>query len=168
MAFVETERGVFGIGYESLRIFALCLAIFFVPLLISQQLVTGTLVNAMLIYSALKVKGNWSYLPAMMPSVAAMLAGMLFGVSHAVLLMLPFIWLGNMALIFLMKKIGNERYWNGLAVSALVKTAMLSASVLALVNFAGLPSALIQSFTYLQLITAISGGILALIAMERM
>ena len=67
-----------------------------------------------------------------------------------------------------MKKIGNERYWNGLAVSALVKTAMLSASVLALVNFAGLPSALIQSFTYLQLITAISGGILALIAMERM
>jgi hypothetical protein len=162
MAFVEIDRDAFPSWHDGARIFVLCAAIFFVPLLFSQQLIAGTLVNAMLIYSALRIRGNWSYAPAVIPSVAAMLSGILFGAVHAVLIMLPFIWLGNMALIFIMKKMGAMKdYYKILLGSAIVKTAIISVSCLSLVYFAGLPSGLMQNFTYLQLITAILGGILA-------
>jgi hypothetical protein len=162
MAFVGIEKEVFPSWHDGARIFILCSAIFLVPLLFSQQLIIGTLVNAMLIYSALRVKGNWSYAPAVIPSIAAMLAGILFGAVHAVLIMLPFIWLGNMALIFMMKKLSSmKEYYRILLGSAIVKTAIISISCLALVYFAGLPNNLIQNFTYLQLITAVLGGILA-------
>ncbi|MCX6773902.1 MAG: hypothetical protein NTY68_02775 [Candidatus Micrarchaeota archaeon] len=164
MAFVGIEKDIFAEKHETIKVFALCFAIFLVPLLFSQQLIAGTLVNAMLIYSALRIKGSWSYVPAVIPSVAAMLAGVLFGAAHAVLLMLPFIWLGNMSLIFVMKSMKD--YARSLATAAAVKTAILSVSVLALATFAGVPSALISSFTYLQLVTAISGGILAFVAMK--
>jgi hypothetical protein len=166
MAFVDIGRDIFIARHEMIKVFALCFAIFLVPLLFSQQLVAGTLVNAMLIYSALRIRGSWSYAPAIIPSIAAMLAGILFGVAHAVLIMLPFIWIGNIALIFMMKSMKD--YAKSLATAAAVKTAILSVSVLALVTFAGVPSALIAGFTYLQLVTAISGGILAFVAMKGM
>ena len=162
MAFVEAFVDFFPTRHESARIFALCAAIFFVPLLVSQQLITGTLVNAMLIYSALRVRGSWSYVPAVIPSIAAMLAGILFGTTHAVLAMLPAIWAGNMALIFIMKRMVEIKdYATLLAGSAIAKTVIISASYLSLVYLIDLPNNFLQVFTYMQLITVILGGILA-------
>ncbi|MEI7961939.1 MAG: hypothetical protein WCI04_06405, partial [archaeon] len=72
------------------------LALFTIPFIIANQLIVGTLVNAILIKSAIDFKSKKVFLLSIIPSIAAFLAGILFGnLTHQVLLMLPFIWVGN-------------------------------------------------------------------------
>ena len=152
--------------YENIELFVYSLAAFGIPFLFPQpQLLTGTLVNAFLIMAALHFRG-WKVLPlVMLPSAATVLNGVLFGPFTVFLLyMMPFIWLGNFALVYLFKRLhiaNKTNYFLTLGVSALAKAGLLFGVALLLVDANVLPAAFLTAMGVLQLGTAIAGGIIA-------
>ena len=74
---------------------------FFIPFLISgPQLLTGTLVNCLLILGIKFVDKKNHLFISILPSIAAVLNGLVFGKFTIFLVyFLPFIWLGNFVLI---------------------------------------------------------------------
>lgn len=161
---MELNRGVFrfpSVGREEFELFAVCSIALFAPMLITQQLLLGTVVNAALIFSALRISGMKAYFPAFVPSIVAMLIGLVFGQpAAAAAAMLPFIWLGNAALMLIVRKM-RDAYWKAVTAAAAAKAAILFASSLALVYFAGLPAQILAAFGIMQFITAALGGALA-------
>ena len=161
---MELDKSIFRFplaNKEGFELFGLCAIAVFAPMLVTQQILLGTIVNATLIVSALRVSGTKTYIIAFIPSAIAMLLGLVFGMpSHAVALMLPFIWLGNATLMFIIRKL-RDAYWKAIAAAAVTKTAMLFVSSLALAYFAGLPAQVLAAFGIIQFITAMLGGALA-------
>ncbi|NYZ76956.1 hypothetical protein H0O02_01425 [Candidatus Micrarchaeota archaeon] len=152
--------------YENIELVVCSILAFTIPLLFPQpQLLTGTLVNAFLIMAALHFRG-WKVLPlVMLPSMAAVLNGVLFGpFTVSLLYMMPFIWLGNFALVYLFKRlhIANKTdYFLALGVSALAKAGLLFGVAYLLVEAGILPTMFLTAMGLLQLGTAITGGIVA-------
>lgn len=152
--------------YENIELFVYSLAAFAIPLLFPHpQLLTGTLVNAFLVMAALHFRG-WKVLPlVMLPSMAAVLNGVLFGPFTVFLLyMMPFIWLGNFALVYLFKMMfvaNKTSYFLALGVSSLAKAGLLFGVALLLVNADILPALFLSAMGLVQLGTAITGGIVA-------
>jgi hypothetical protein len=166
---MEIDKSVFRfpfIGKEGFELVLLCSAAFLAPMLVTQQIALGTIVNATLVLSALRISGAKAYLPAFIPSVVAMLLGIVLGQpSGAVAAMLPFIWLGNAMLMFVVRKI-RDKYWKALVTGAMSKTALLFASSFALVYFVGLPAKMLAAFGIIQFATAMLGGTLAYAALK--
>ncbi len=156
----------FKVKYENIELFFYSLVAFTIPLLFPHpQLLTGTLVNAFLIMTALHFRG-WKILPlVMLPSIAAVLNGVLFGPFTIFLLyMMPFIWLGNFALVYLFKKlhlVKGADYFIAVGVSALGKAVFLFAVAYVLVAVNVLPAMFLTAMGAMQLGTAILGGIVA-------
>jgi hypothetical protein len=149
------------IGREGFELFALCAIAVFAPMLVTQQLLLGTIVNATLVFSALRISGPKAYVPAFIPSIITVMMGLVLGQpAAAVAAMLPFIWLGNATLMFIMRKV-KDAYWKAIAAAAATKAAMLFASSLILVYFAGLPAQILAAFGMIQFVTAMLGGALA-------
>jgi len=152
--------------YENIELFVYSLVAFTIPLLFPHpQLLTGTLVNAFLIMAALHFRG-WKVLPlVMLPSIAAVLNGVLFGPFTVFLLyMMPFIWLGNFVLVYLFKKLHlakGTNYFITLGISALAKAAFLFAVAYILVGANILPAMFLTAMGAVQLATAIAGGLVA-------
>jgi len=87
----------------------LLIATFILPLvadvtgsvIVNNQFLIGPAVNAALIVGAIKLRKFWSVLPIVfVPSVAAFSLNLLFAIGNQfMLLMIPAIWFGNMALV---------------------------------------------------------------------
>ncbi len=152
--------------YENIELILYSFAVFLIPLLVSHpQMLTGTLVNAFLIMAALHFKG-WKAAPVViLPSIAALFSGLLFGpFTIFILYMMPAIWIGNFILVYLFKylhMIRNLNYWAALGGSAIAKSALLFGAAFLLVNFNIVPAALLTAMGIMQLGTAIAGGIVA-------
>jgi len=152
--------------YENIELVLYSFAVFLIPLLIpSPQMLTGTLVNAFLIMAALHFRG-WKAAPiVILPSIAALFSGLLFGpFTVFILFMMPFIWIGNFVLVYLFKYLNlakNMNYWAALGASAIAKSAVIFGAAFVLVNFSMVPSALLTAMGIMQLGTAIAGGIIA-------
>ena len=87
---------------------ALCFA---VPFLIGHpQLFVGSVVNAALVFAALHFK-KYQILPIIiLPSLAVATRGLVFGPFTIFLVyLIPFIWLGNMALVWGIKYFSFQR-----------------------------------------------------------
>ncbi|MDD5336910.1 MAG: hypothetical protein PHS02_00315 [Candidatus ainarchaeum sp.] len=157
-----------GAQYANIELGVYVVLGFTLPLLLpSSQLLTGTAVNAFLVLGALHFR-NWNLAPiAFLPSIAALLSGMLFGPFTPFLLyMLPFIWTGNLLLIYLMKKLHLEKgfgYSGALVVSVLAKSALLFASAFLLLKFGLVPSAFLTAMGVVQVATGLMGGVVALL-----
>ncbi len=142
-----------------------------IPLMIpSPQLITGPLVNAMLILSALHVRGLKSYIPAIIPSIIAYGLGMLLGSNTPfIIYLMPFIWLGNFALITIYKySLPNTtgKWIKTMSISAVLKTITIFTGTLIIANHVHLPEQIYTVFGYMQIITALLGGFLAYIIKE--
>lgn len=152
--------------YENLELILYSTAVFLIPLLISHpQMVTGTLVNAFLIMAALHFKG-WKAAPiVILPSIAAVMSGLLFGpFTIFIVYMMPVIWIGNFVLVYLFKylhMIRNMNYWAALGGSAIAKSVLLFGAAFLLVNASVLPAVFLTAMGVLQLGTAVAGGIIA-------
>lgn len=152
--------------YENIELFLYSIAAFAIPLLVPHpQLLTGTVVNAFLIMAALHFRG-WKVAPlVILPSMAAVLNGVLFGpFTVFILYMMPFIWLGNFVLVYLFKQLHaakNINYWAALGGSAIAKAALLFGAAFLFVNVGVLPAMFLTAMGILQLGTAIAGGIVA-------
>jgi hypothetical protein len=159
----EAFLGIVESGWVELP--AICAAAFLLPIIIGQQLVLGTLVNALLIVSALRIKSQYAYVPAFIPSIAAVAAGAVFGMpSQAIAAMVPFIWGGNVALMFIVRRISG--FGKALPLAAIAKAALLFLSSFALASFGAFPVSAVQSFGMIQLATALMGGALAYAALN--
>lgn len=184
------DRGIYDLSKykEILEIILLTLGIFVVPMVIpkliilifgkesviasNSQYVVGSIVNLSLIITGINVKG-WKKIVGLvtLPSISAILSGYVFkSASIFTVYMIPAIWLGNFALIYMYKYmfVGGKRNY---ALSAIVAVALKVAVIFLGFNilvWAGvipnnLPirAALQTSMGVNQLITASIGSVIA-------
>lgn len=140
------------------------LFLFSIPLLPLNQLITGTIINAILIKSVLGIKSKKVFLLSIIPSSSVFLGGVLFAnLSFQIALMLPFIWLSNFVLMFLMRKLvveNKKEYFVSTFVSSICKNCLLFSVAFVLFYFGFVPVIFLTIFGIMQFITAMSGAVL--------
>lgn len=152
---VDVKQLLLALGFTALS--------FTIPFVWGQpQILVGTFVNFLLFASA-------SFLPfelllpvALMPSVSVLARGMIFGPwTFTLVYMLPFIWMGNLVMVGIFKRIGGREGVEGIGgmmIAAFAKAGFLFLAALALFNFNLVPKIFLTSFGVVQLVTAIAGG----------
>jgi hypothetical protein len=135
---------------------------FSLPFLLPQsQLMLGAVVNSSLVLSAFYLKGRKVIPAIVLPSIGAVLRGMMFGPSTAFLIyMLPFIWAGNALLVGGMKLLYGRMklaYALSSAMSIAAKVLLLFGSAYVLYSFGLVPAVFLASMGVMQAITAAIG-----------
>lgn len=157
---LELSEFDFSASKENLHLLVYSAVSFFIPLLLKQpQLLVGSAVNSMLILSALNLR-TVKIIPAIiLPSIAAVLGGVLFGgLTIYLLYMMPFIWCGNLTLVLLVKKLklaDKRNYIFSLGTAAVIKTAIIFSAALFIAP------KLLFAMGPIQLVTAVIGGSIA-------
>ncbi len=149
-----------------LNIFLPCLA-FAIPFFVSgPQWLTGTLVNTLLLTTAMRVpKKDW-FLTAVLPSLAAVSHGLVLGKFTPFLLyFLPFIWLGNLILMNVFLLINKPSYL-GILLGAISKSVVLYFSALIFFRLNIVPALFLTSMGLIQFVTAVTGGTIALLVVK--
>lgn len=173
---------------EFLEIFFISLGVFLTPLVVPQilsfvfgansflatnsQYVVGAIVNTSLIIAGINIKG-WKKIIGIviLPSISALLSGSVLHLSSIyTLYMIPFIWLGNFALVYLFKFLFVSKKMNYILTSIiaiLVKCAFIFGGYLVLLSTNVIPQnskvaqVLMTSMGINQVITAAIGSIIA-------
>jgi len=145
------------------RITLLSTFAFLVPILFSQitlfpnQLLIGTIVNAFLCYSALRYNLAKSLPIILLPSIGALVSGIVFHqFSIFLVYLIPAIWLGNLTLWYFIKRFAEKRVF-ATAIASLTKTTIIFGFTLTLYLFDSIPKAFLIPMSVIQLITAICG-----------
>jgi hypothetical protein len=139
---------------------------FLIPFLISgPQLLTGTLVNLLLIFGAKFTNKKYHILLAVIPSIAALLNGLVFGKFTAFLVFfLPIIWMGNFVFIKSINIFGkNLSMPLSISLGLIIKTLILFSSALLYFKLSLVPEIFLTSMGVFQLITGILGGLVFLL-----
>ncbi len=139
---------------------------FFVPFFIGNpQLVVGIIVNASLVLSALNLKSKMLFPSIMLPSLAVLSRGIIFGhFTYFLIFMIPFIWIGNAILVYCFKKLRLENKKNMMFVivfGATIKSIFIFSAAFALYKFNLVPSIFLMTMGLFQFYTAVAGGIFA-------
>lgn len=138
----------------------------------NSQIIIGSIVNTALIVTAINLNGWKKILGVVtMPSISTILSGYVFGsASTYMVYMIPAIWLGNFALVYLYKLLLLDKKMNYFLtgiIGVIVKVAIifLSFNVLNLFNIfpEKLVSTLQNAMGLTQLITATIGVIVAFV-----
>ncbi len=141
---------------------------FSVPFLLKQpQLLVGSAVNAVLFIAAAKFSTK-NLLPlAVIPSLAAVLNGVVFGPFTMFLLyFLPFIWVGNLILMGLYKYLTKVPTIARIPLAAVVKSGFLFAIANLYVSISLVPAIFLIAMGKFQLITALIGGAAAFVLIK--
>ena len=153
-----------GIDAKKLALLALPLTAFLIPLVFAgPQIVIGSLINCYLFLSTqLYPKKQWLVLAAL-PSIAALSHGYLFGPATPFLIyFLPFIWLGNLVLMWSFDKWQKTVTVPGsMFMAALLKSALLFVIANIYVKLALVPAIFLTAMGVFQLATAMIGGAFA-------
>lgn len=132
-----------------------------------SQLIIGSIVNGCLVLTALKLKGLSRILAVVtMPSVSTVLSGFVFGNGSVYMVyMIPFIWLGNLLFVYMIKYLllGKEaNYGVTVAIASAIKTFAIYTGFSLLKGIVSMPEAVMNSLSMAmsinQLITAIVGS----------
>lgn len=125
------------------------------------QAVTGTIVNATLIIAVVILGRKEAIMIGIFPSLISIITGLLV---PAVVPLIPFIILSNIIFIFIFSFIRKESYWKGVIFGSIAKFLFLSISGIILVKifeWNSLAKVIAMMFSWQQLLTALSGGIVA-------
>lgn len=134
---------------------------FSIPLFFSSQIITGILVNCFLFLSAQKLSFKQILPVIILPSLGALAHNTLFGPQTIFLYyFLPVIWIGNGMLVTFFSKI-QTGIVGKIILSAIVKYLILHFFAQLYFRSNIVPSLFISSMGYIQLITALVGGIIA-------
>ena len=153
-------------------IIVLYAASFAIPFLIgTPQLLVGTVVNAILILSAIKMKRSRLLYPLLfIPSIATIARGLVFGPFTPLLFyMLPFIWASNGLLVFVLQATyvnKSMNYFLSLFLASLVKTIPLFLTASIYVSLKILPTIFLTGMGLVQFITASLGGIAVIVLLK--
>jgi hypothetical protein len=169
------DARVFRLGekFEYAEFLALCFLSFMMPFLLGHpQLLVGIVVNAFLVLAALNMDSKKVVGLALIPSMGAIARGALFGpFTVSLVYMVPFIWAGNMVLIFAMKCLvaGKKmNYFAALGAGSLAKAGLLFGAAYVLLQFSLVPALFLEAMGTIQLVTAVAGGILAFVLWKAM
>lgn len=168
----EEERklpctNVFKGGYESeyrtIETLFLTALGFSIPFIFGgPQILVGSLVNALLVRAALTMPAKRAIPVALAPSAGAVMHGVLFGpFSVFIVYFMPFIWTGNMILIYVYRT--GLNYAAKVVTAATAKGVFLFAFAYLLYSMRIVPRVFLESMGIMQVITAALGGCLALI-----
>jgi hypothetical protein len=128
-----------------------------------SQIVTGVTVNALLFYSASINKGKFYWPIILLPSLGVLSRGVIFGPMTIFLLyFLPFIWIGNLLMVYLYSKFFNQGNILSIFMSSIAKFVFLYVCANLLFNFQIVPKVFLQTMGVNQLLTALIGGFLVL------
>ena len=169
-AFATLEKREFAYSSERdfIQLIVFSALAFSIPLFFPQpQLLTGLLVNSFLVFAALGMKGKGVLPVIMLPSIGALANGLLFGpFTFLLVFMAPFIWMGNFALVFGIKRFSGEKgFWRAGAVSAFLKAGMIFVPAYLLYAAGVLPEIMLIPMGAIQLATALGG--VALVGMGK-
>lgn len=149
---------------ENKHLFLAAIFLFTLPLLPLNQLIVGTLVNAVLIKFSISINSKKVFLLSIIPSLAVLFGGILFtNVNFQIALMLPFIWIGNFVLMFLTRKLvvnNKKNYFVSTLISSVGKTFLLFLTAGVLFYLGVVPLVFLNMFGIMQFITAESGAVL--------
>lgn len=125
------------------------------------QAVTGTIVNATLIIAAVILGKKEAIAIGIFPSVISIITGLLI---PAVVPLVPFIILGNIILILTFGFLKENNYWKGIIWGGVSKFLFLYLAgfiVAKIFESSVLAKIAMTMFSWQQLLTALSGGIVA-------
>ncbi len=130
------------------------------PAIIHHQLITGSMINALLFISVAYLNRDQAILLAMLPSTVAISRGLL---PLAMAPIMPFIMLANTLLVLVFAQLRNRNQ-----IGAILSASVVKAGFLSLVTFLVMPQLvpgnladkLQANFTWMQLLTALSGGVI--------
>ncbi|MCX6816645.1 MAG: hypothetical protein NTZ93_02190 [Candidatus Beckwithbacteria bacterium] len=150
--------------YLALRLnLVIYLAGFLIPLIFTHpQVVTGTIVNALIFTVAdrLSKKALWPIL--ILPSLGAVSRGLLFGPQTFFLIyFLPFIWLGNYVQVTVFGLTKGQSYGLRIGGAAVAKYIVLVGIANIYFRLNIVPQLFVMSMGAIQLITACLGGLVA-------
>lgn len=159
---MRNNLGGLAIKKESILMLGLliCIAVA-APLLFKQQFIAGTIVNASLIVGVYLLGSRDGLLIGLIPSSFALATGLL---PVALAPMIPFIIVGNAILVLTFAYLSKFNFWAGIIIGGVLKFAFLytmSTVVIGLLVNQQIASAVAQMMSWLQLVTALCGGILA-------
>ena len=146
---------------ENIHLISYSFISFFLPFLLAHpQWFVGIVVNAMLISSAMHIKG-WKILPVIVfPSIAVLSRGLIFGpFSIYLLYFMPFIWAGNWMMVIFMRK--TKSYWKSASFGIVAKSLFLFLIAVILVSLKIVPAIFLMAMGPMQLLTATGGSFLA-------
>ena len=140
-------------------------AAFFVPFAISgPQLLTGSVVNFLLIMYAQRAFSKRTLAIVVLPSIGALLNNVILGTATISLFyFLPFIWLANYFYIMGFRRLAATNRGAGLVGGVFAKCALLFGVAYLLVALHIVPSVFLTAMGVFQLITAVLGGGVALV-----
>jgi len=145
----------------------LCLAMPIVaPNVASNQYLIGPMVNAALIYSGLRFKKLYNVIGiVLVPSVCVAILGALGINAIFMMYMIPFIWLGNMAIVLSFRFLSRRRYHTKAIIGVGLKVAIIFCGFLVLQSLGAFPTPVAERlYTMMgvvQLITATCGAVIA-------
>lgn len=120
----------------------------------NAQIIIGTIVNSLLIVCALNLKG-WKKIIGVitMPSIATICSGFLFqSASNAMIWMIPGIWLGNFAFVYIFKLLMVQKNYNYFLtgiVAIIIKVLIIFGAFNLLNAFNIFPNAMIDTLKYM-------------------
>lgn len=172
-------------GIEALQIILIGIAALLVPTFLAKllteifgqnsviasnsQIIVGSIVNTALIITAINLKG-WKKIISIitLPSISTILGGYIFKTASVYMVyMIPAIWLGNFALVYLYKALllkKNINYFVTSAISITVKVLIIFLGFSLINAFGIFPEKLVQNLQnamgFTQAITATIGAII--------
>jgi ABC-type Co2+ transport system permease subunit len=135
--------------------------------MLHSQLITGTIVNAVLFGAVMMVGFRAACAVAVVPSLVALAAGTL---PLLMAPMLPFIITGNIALTGVFALLKKANYWVAAIIASGVKFGVLVLSaniILVAITCGKMTAALASMMGWPQLVTALLGAIVAYTVFER-
>jgi len=146
--------------------FALLLSIAVVAPLIRQQIVTGTIVNAVLFISVVSLGVRGAVLIALVPSIFSLSVGLL---PAALAPMIPFIMVSNIILVLIFDLLRKKKYWAGMISAGFLKFVFLTSVSFVVINLL-LKKEIAQQVAVMmswpQLLTALAGGVIAYLVLK--
>jgi hypothetical protein len=142
--------------------------IFVVPFFIGHlkglpnQIFVGATVNLLLVLGAFYINDKKIFALIVLPSIAALLSGIVFGpLSFYLLYLIPFIWAGNFLYVKAIRFLKIQKAKNlafSIFFASIAKSLLLFSAAFALFSFGIIPEAFLTAMGILQLVTALIGG----------
>ncbi len=154
-------------GSENTDLVVFSIFVFFIPLAFHStefhiQLIVGSFVNMLLASSALYLSFKKTLPIILLPSIAAVASGFIFGpLSIFLLYLVPFIWVSNALYVYFIKHLKlaeNKNYIFSVLTASTIKSIFLLISTLALIYFGIVPEIFLIPMSIVQFVTASIGG----------
>jgi hypothetical protein len=130
-----------------------------------NQLITGSIVNALLFISVSILGLEYALLLCFIPSLISIYTGLL---PLALAQMIPFIMTGNALLILVFYKLKKKNFWLGAVLAAFIKFIFIWSVGMLLANSVlhGISKAVTLMISWPQLATAIAGAAIAFLFLK--